>query len=393
MNRKAKRLSVMAFLILVAIALVFAFRPTPLLVDTANVTKGPMQVTIDEDGQTRAHDRFTLTAPVAGSLSRISLHEGDQVTRDALVALIHPLPVDSRGEAEIRAQIALAQALKREAEQQAGRAETAHQQAKRDLTRADMLFRESLISREKFEEAQTKEAALAQELEAARQHANAAAAEVTRAEAGLISFGTDRNRKSQAVEIRSPVSGRILRIHEKSEHVVGAGTPLAVISNVNKIEIVADLLSSDAVKVKPGAAVLVDNWGGDKPLHARVRTVEPFGFTKVSSLGIEEQRVNVVADFIDPPGSLGDGYRVDVHIVLWEEPNVLRVPASALFRVGEDWNVFVLSAGIAQSRRVEINHRNALYVEIISGLQMGETIVLHPSNDIKDGVSIKPRTQ
>jgi HlyD family secretion protein len=137
----------------------------------------------------------------------------------------------------------------------------------------------------------------------------------------------------------------------------------------------------------------VDNWGGDKPLHARVRTVEPFGFTKVSSLGIEEQRVNVVADFIDPPGSLGDGYRVDVHIVLWEEPNVLRVPASALFRVGEDWNVFVMSAGIAQSRRVGINHRNALYVEIISGLQMGETIVLHPSNDIKDGVSIKPRTQ
>jgi HlyD family secretion protein len=393
MNRMAKRLSTLAFLALVAVALVFAFRPTPLLVDTASVTRGPMQVTIDEDGQTRAHDRFILTAPVSGSLSRISLHEGDQVARDTLIALVHPLPVDSRGEAEIRAQISMAQALKREADQQAGRAETAHEQAKRDLARAEMLFRESVISRQNLEEAQTKEVALARELEAARQHVNAAAAEVTKAEAGLISFGTDRNRKSQAVEIRSPVAGRILRIYEKSEHVVAAGTPVAVISNVNKIEIVADLLSTDAVKVEPGAAVLVDNWGGDKPLHARVRTVEPFGFTKVSALGIEEQRVNVVADFIDPPVSLGDGYRVDVHIVRWEAADVLRVPASALFRSGEDWNVFVVSAGMAQSRRVEIDHRNASYAEIKNGLQMGETVVLHPSNDIKDGVPLQSRTQ
>jgi HlyD family secretion protein len=388
-----KRISTVLFLLAAGILVIYAFRPRPVPVDTARVTRGPLQVTIDEDGQTRAHDRFTLTAPVAGSLSRISLHEGDEVARDTVIALIRPLPVDSREEAEVRARIASAEALSREAGQQAARAETAHQQAKRDLARAEMLFKENIIPRERFEEAQSRETTLGQEAGAAIHRANAAAAEVKRAEAGLISLATERNEKSKAAQIRAPVDGRILRIFEKSEHVVAAGTAIAVVSNTNKIEIVADLLSTDAVKVSPGAAVSVENWGGVMPLRARVRNVEAFGFTKVSALGIEEQRVNVIADFIDPPANLGDGYRVDVRIVIWESPDVVKVPASALFRVGEDWNVFVVEGGVARSRNVEAGHTNAFDAEIRSGLEEGEEVVLHPSNDISDGVRITPRSR
>ena len=254
MNRTVKRISTVILLVIVGILVMYAFRPNPVPVDTARVTRGPLQVTIDEDGQTRAHDRFTLTAPVAGALSRISLHEGDSVTRDTVIAVIHPLPVDSKEEAEIRARIASAEALKREADQQVARAETAHQQSKRDLARAEMLFKQDIIPRERFEEVQSKEATLGQEVEASKYRANAAAAEVKRAEAGLISLGTERKEKSKAAPIRAPVDGRILRILEKSENVVTAGSPIVVFSNTNKIEIVADLLSTDAVKVESGAA-------------------------------------------------------------------------------------------------------------------------------------------
>jgi HlyD family secretion protein len=243
-------------------------------------------------------------------LSRITLHEGDPVAADTIIAVIQPLPVDSREEAEIRARISSAQALKREAEQEVARAETAHQQAKRDLDRAQTLFEKDIIAKAQFEDVQSKEAALAKEVEAAKNRATAAAAEVQRTEAGLISIASSRKDKGKAAPIRAPVDGRILRILEKSEGVVASGAPIVVISNTNKIEIVADLLSTDAVKIQPGAAVSVENWGGEESLRARVRSIEPFGFTKVSALGIEEQRVNVIADFIDPPANLGDGYRV-----------------------------------------------------------------------------------
>ena len=392
MTRTVKRISIVLLLVVVGIVVFDAFRPKPLPVDTARATRGPLQVTIDEDGQTRAHDRFTLTAPVAGVLSRIELHEGDAVAADTVIAVIQPLPVSSREEAEIRARIASAKALKREADQQIARAETAHQQARRDLARAETLVKQDIIPRVQLEEAQSKEATLAKEVEAAKERATAAAAEVKGAEAGLISLGSERKEKSKAAPIRAPVDGKLLRILEKSEGVVASGTPIVVLSNTNRIEIVADLLSTDAVKVQPGASVSVENWGGAKPLRARIRTVEPFGFTKVSALGIEEQRVNVIADFIDPPANLGDGYRVDVRVVIWESADVLKVPASALFRVGQDWNVFVIEGGLARLRRVEVDHRNVLDAEIKSGLQEGEQVVLHPSNDIKDGISLKPRS-
>jgi HlyD family secretion protein len=333
MKRNVRRISSVLLIAAAAILVTYAFLPKPLLVDTARAARGPLQITIDEDGQTRAHDRFTLAAPVAGVLSRISLHEGDAIKAGALVAVIHPLPAGSKEEAEIRARIASAKALKREADQLVARAETSHQQAVRDRVRLEELSKKDIIPRVQFEEAQTKEAALVQDVQAAKERATAAAAEVKAAEAGLVSLGSSLKEKGNATPVRSPIDGRILRIEQKSEGVVAAGTPIVTLSNTNKIEIVADLLSTDAVKVQPGAQVFVENWGGETPLHARVRTVEPFGFTKISALGIEEQRVNVIADFIDPPSNLGDGYRIDVRIVIWEGADILKVPSSALERL------------------------------------------------------------
>jgi HlyD family secretion protein len=261
----------------------------------------------------------------------------------------------------------------------------------RDLRRFEELYKKDIIPRIQFEEAQTKEAALAHDVQAAKERVTAAAGEVKAAEAGLISLGASLKERGNAIPVRAPVDGRILRIVEKSEGVVAAGTPVVILSNTNKIEIVADLLSTDAVKVQPGAQVFVENWGGEGPLLARVRTVEPFGFTKVSALGIEEQRVNVIADFIDPLSGLGDGYRVDVRIVIWESTDVLKVPSSALFRVGDAWDVFTVEGNVARSRRVDVGHRNALEAEIRNGLDVGQKVILHPSNDIKEGVVVKPR--
>jgi HlyD family secretion protein len=393
MSRTIKRILGALFLLALAAGVALVFRPKPLEVETGPVTRGPMQVTIDEDADTRAHDRFTLAAPVAGQLSRISLHEGDKVMPGTVIATIHPLPVDPREEAETRARVESAQALQREADAQVARIQTNLDQAQRDLSRAQALAKEGIIARQVLEEAESKAASLAKEMEAAKQRVQSAAAEVRRAEAGLITFSAQKDQQGKITTVRAPVESRVLRIFEQSARVVAAGTPLLVLSNPNKIEIVVDVLSTDAVKVKPGDAVRIENWGGPKPLRAVVRTVEPYGFTKVSALGIEEQRVNVIADFVDRPDGLGDGYRVDARIVTWESGDALRVPASALFRVGDQWNAFVVEAGRARQVRVEVGHRNPLEAEILSGLQQGEEVVLHPSNELKDGMRIAPRTR
>jgi HlyD family secretion protein len=393
MKKAAKRILSLLVLAAAAAGIAYVFRPQPLLIDAVAVTQGPMQVTIDEDGQTRAHDRFTLAAPVAGFLSRITLHEGDRVGRDAVIATVRPLPLDVRAETGILAQIAAAEAAEREAAQLIARAEAAHEQAKRELTRAETLYKSQDVSRQFFEQAQSRELMLAKEVEASRSRATAAAAETARARSGLISADTEKREQSRVTAIRAPFAARILQILEKNERVVPAGTPIVMLSNPGQLEIVADVLSTDAVNIKPGAPVSIENWGGPKPLRARVRTVEPYGFTKTSALGVEEQRVNVIADFLDGPASLGDGYRVDLRIVVWEKSRVTKVAAGALFRVGSNWNVFVLEKSMAKQRPVTVGHRNAVEAEILTGITEGEEVVLHPRNEIRDGAQLKRRNQ
>jgi len=373
------------------VLILLTFQPGPVEVETARAVRGALQVTVDEDGETRAHDRFTLAAPIAGRLSRIEFHEGDEVSPDVLLATISPLPLDAREVAEIRARIQSAEARKREADEQVARWESDHSQAGRDLNRAQQLAKNRLIAQQEVEQAEAKYASTAKELEAAKFRVQAASADIDREKAGLVSLETQHTRTEKLVPIRAPTACRVLRILEKSERVVPFGTPIVVLSNPRRIEVVVDVLSTDAVKVKPGAPVIIENWGGAKPLRARVRTIEPYGFTKVSALGIEEQRANVIADFIDSPDGLGDGYRLDARIVIWENPDVLKAPASSLFRVGQQWSTFVIENGRARVVPVEVGHRNTLEAEITKGLSVGATVILHPANDLKEGARVTPR--
>ncbi len=391
MKRTIKRIVLALVVAGIAVATVIAFRPKPTQVEGARAVRGPLQVTIDEDGETRAKDRFTLAAPVTGRLSRITLREGDAVGPDTVLATISPLPLDPRELAEIRAQVQSAEALERQAAEQMAQAATEHAQTQRELARISQLGRDKLVAQQDVEKAESKEASAAKALAAAEFHAKSASAEVARARSGLISLEAQQHEAGKVVSIRPPVPCRILRILEKSERVVPSGTPIVVLSNPQKIEIVVDLLSSDAVKVHAGTPAIIENWGGDHPLRARVRTVEPYGFTKVSALGIEEQRANVIADFVDAPDGLGDGYRVDARIVIWESPSVLKVPASALFRAGQCWNVFVADQGRAHLVPVEVGHRNTLEAEITKGTSAGVLVILHPPNSLKEGMKVTMR--
>jgi HlyD family secretion protein len=386
-----KRAPIALLFLAAAVLIALAFRPEPVDVDTAQVTRGPLQVTVEEDAETRAHDRFTLAAPTAGRLSRILLREGDEVTPRTPIATISPLPLDVRELAEIRARVASAEARQREAAEQLARWDSDHAQAVRDLDRARRLAADGIVAQQDFEQAQTKEAAAAKDEEASKFRLNSAAADVERERAGLVSLEAHQEQGGRMVTLYPSTRSRILRIFEKSERVIPYGTPIAVLSDPNKIEIVADLLSTDAVKVRPGAPVIVENWGGPAPLRAKVRLVEPYGFTKVSALGIEDQRTNVIADFIDPPDGLGDGYRVDVRVVLWESADVLKVPASALFRVGDRWSVFTVDEGRTRLHSVEVGHRNAAEAEILSGVERGAVVVVHPPNDLKANTRVAIR--
>jgi HlyD family secretion protein len=401
MTAKTKRLILWSSLLTVlAIALAFAFRPQPIAVDTIQVRRGTLVVTVDDEGQTRVHDIYALSAPVAGRMRRIDLHVGDAVVaRETVVAQIEPIDpafLDPRSEAQARADVRAAEsalALTRAAVQQA---EAELDFARREHDRATELIREGTISQRELDEAErafrTRRAALATALAAL----DVRSYELERARATLVApTETDaRSETCECIAIRAPVDGSVLRILQQSEAVVGAGTTLVEIGDPRDLEIVVDLLSSDAVNVASGQSVIIERWGGESALEGRVRLVEPYGFTKISALGIEEQRVNAIIDLTSPPDAwsrLAHGYQVDVRIVLWEESGALVLPLHAFFRDGEEWAVFVDTGGRAELRRVTLGRRNRLEAQVLDGVAEGERVVLHPSNRVRTGVRIEER--
>jgi HlyD family secretion protein len=390
MKKKLTRIIYYILALSVVVLIVVAFLPSPIKVETARVTKGPLRVTVDEEGEARAHDRFIVAAPIAGRLTRVELHDGDLVSLNQVVAVINPLPIDQRERAEISARVQSMEALKRGADEAVEHARADHEQAKRDLRRAENLLEGGVIPRQSFEQAMNAEIISKNELEAAKFKAQAAASEVNVAKAGLIAVEAEGG-ANRTVLLRSPVRGRVLRVIEKSERVVTSGTPLITLGDPRKLEVVVDLLSTDAVKVRVGAVMLLENWGGEAPIRARVRTVEPAAFTKISALGIEEQRTNVVADFVDSSGPLGDGYRVEARIIIWESESVLKVPTSALFRHGDGWSVFIIENGKAIRHEVEIGHRSQFEAEVLGGIEEGAHVVVHPTNQISDGSPVETR--
>jgi HlyD family secretion protein len=384
MRKNLKRAGYVGAALVVVALLALAFRPEPLTVETARAARGLLRVTIDEDGEVRAHNRYVVAAPVGGRLTRIALLEGDGVTRDQVVARLAPLPLSAREREEQTARVAAAEALRREAEERVRQAQADYEQSKRERERIERLVGNGFVSPQAAEQARIAETTKNNQTEAARFHARSAAADVRAARAVLQVSAV-----SPLIEVLAPVAGSVLRINEKSERVVAAGTPLLVIGDPGKYEVVIDVLSSEAVKIRRGMTMMLENWGGGSVLRARVRTVEPSAFTKVSALGVEEQRVNVVADFVDPPGPLGDGYRVEGRIVVWEKDQVLKVPASSLFRAGSGWALFEVRDGRALRREVEVGQRNAVEAEVLRGLDADVMVVRHPANALHDGARVR----
>ncbi len=375
--------------------------PRPIPVDIATVSARAMEVTIDDEAKTRVRHIYTVSAPIAGRVLRISppRHIGDDVTADETIvaAMQPPTPnfLDTRSRSELDAAVAASEAGVKLAEAEVRRLEAALEFARSELKRAQALSRTDTISARALEKARLdvdiNEAALA----SAKAQVEVRRHDLHNAKARLIE-PSDANLQSNAkccIELRAPVSGRVLKINQESEAVVQAGAPLIEIGNPVDLEVVAELLSSDAVQIKPGSPVRIDGWGG-APIRARVTRVDPAGFLKVSALGIEEQRVRTTIDFVDPPAGwarLGHDYRVIVHITVWSTEKAVATPVSALFRKGDDWAVFRIQSGRAQTTTVNIGRRNSQLVEILSGLAAGDRVVLHPSDKVRDGLAVVER--
>ena len=373
--------------LLIVGAIVAAFRPTAVPVETTAVRLGPLQETVEEEGKTRMHDHFVVAATVSGKLRRVELHAGDPVHAGDILAWLDPAPIDPRETAVLQARLDAARASQQEADALAGRATSEHQQATTDLGRAKVLFEQGVASKEALDRASTLASSAAKQLDAANSRAQSAAYQVQEARAALISRSGDH--PGAPVPVRSPVSGRVLRLLEQSERVLAAGNPIIEIGYAPRMEVVADFLTRDVVRVAPGMNAMITDWGGDKPLKARVRMVEPGGFTKVSALGVEEQRANVVLDFLDSSDGLADGYRVEVRIITWQNPEVLKIPVSAVFRSGEDWAVFKVRNGTARRMQVRLGHRGEFDIEATSGVSAGDLLIIHPSADVSEGTRVR----
>ena len=378
--------------------LVWGFWPQPVLVEAIKVSRGPMVVTIEEEGRTRVIDRYLISAPVNGITCRQQLNVGDSVEKGQILLSITPLQsqvLDPRSRAQARAQVSAAQSALRAAKERASAAEAAAQLAFDEHKRLQPLIEQSLISRDIFDRATTATKTSAAASRSADFNVEVAHYELEAARTVVEYSGVAAsNVPAEKVEIRSPINGRILKVKRECEGPVQTGEPLLEIGDPTALEVEVDLLSADAVKIKPDMKVFFERWGGDETLQGIVNTVEPVGVTKVSALGVEEQRVLVISEFTSASKlwhRLGDGYRVEARFVLWQQQQVLQIPASSLFRYNEGWAVFVIEAGQAKRRMVKIGKRNGLTAQIIEGVKGGEFIINHPSDKIEENRSVKIR--
>ena len=391
--RLFKNKKLIAAVLIVAGIVGVALWPESMEVSVVHAERGPMQVTVDEDGETRVRDRFLVTAPVSGRVQRIEIEPGDMVVRGrTVVARITPAEsplLDPRTRSELQASIEAATAAVGQAKAERQRAATALERARTTLRRQQELMKAGAIAADALDAAETTVATSDDAVRAAEFTERRAESELQLARARLSAPSTS----GRSVDVLSPIDGTVLKRLRESEGTVPVGEPLLEIGEPGRMEIVADLLSTDAVRVSPGAEVLIEQWGGGHTLHGRVRRVEPSGFMKVSALGVEEQRVNVVIDFMNlaEASRLGDGYRVEVRIVLWKENDVIKVPVGALFRQGDGWAVFVVAEGRVRRQIVQLGQRNENEGQITGGLEAGATIVLHPPDTLTDGARVTVR--
>lgn len=384
-----------AAVVAVAAALAWAFAPRPVDVETAAVERGRFEQAIEEDGRTRLKDRYTVSAPVSARIARIALREGDTVAAGDPVAVLTPVVsgmVDERASREAQARLRAADAGVTLASARVERARSAQEEARLDLQRTDKLAREGYLSSARLDSARLALDGATHEYQAALAQRDVAAHE--RAQAQAILQPVNAAATGQPLLVRSPVAGRVLRVAQQSEGVVAAGTPLVDVGDPARMEVIAQLLTTDAVQAQPGTAVSIERWGGP-PVPAKVRLVEPAAFTKVSALGIEEQRVNVVIDVAQPPPewrSMGDGFRVTARVITASADDALLVPVGALFAFGDGGTaVYRIEGSRARLRPVELNGRNGSVGSVKSGLALGDTVVVYPPPSLADGKRIKVR--
>jgi len=382
-----------AGLLLAAALLILALLPDPVEVEVEPVRLGSLEVWIEEDGRTRAVDRYLVTAPVAGRLDRIALREGAHVPAGAAIARVEPLPLDPRLRGQLQAQLTAAVARERAAATAIAQAKAAAAQAARELERRRRLAEQGALATEQLERYALELRLREEEVEAAQQAAAAAAAEVASARSALLDAGTGAagTPASGVVAVRAPVAGTVLRVPERSARTVAQGEPLLEIGDADVLEIVVDVLSTDAVRIRPDMPAEIHGWGGE-PLAACVARVEPAAFTRVSALGVEEQRVNVVLSLKEvPPPGLGDGYRVDARVLVWAADAVLIAPAAALFRAGDGWRAFVVEDGRARLRDVGVGERSGSSMQVLTGLAEGDLVIRFPSDALEDGTRVAVR--
>lgn len=392
------RIGMILLALLLAAGLIYGFMPRPVPVDVAAARTGTLAVTVEEEGKTRVMERYVISAPVAGYARRIDLKVGDAVRRGQVLAVLEPSrsdALDPRARAQAEARVSAAQAALAAAREDARAAAASAELADRELARSESLGRENFLSKSAVDLARTETRRAAAVRQAADAAANVARYELEAARAALAQSAALRDGgRADAVSVPSPVAGRVLRVTHESEGSVQAGQSLIEVGDPEGLEIEVEVLSTSAVKIAPGTPVRLDRWGGEQTLEAVVRVVEPTGFTKVSALGVEEQRVRVIADFTSPKEAwrrLGDGYRVEAAFVVWEGRDVLLAPTSALFRHKDGWALFVLADGHAQLRPVKVGQRNGLEAQVVEGLKAGEKIIAHPDDKIADGVRVKVR--
>jgi HlyD family secretion protein len=379
-----------------AAVIVVAWMPAPVVVEIAKVQRGPLVVTVNEDGRTRVKDRYIVSAPVTGNLGRIELHAGDAVEENQVLARLVPLPpplLDSRTRAEAKARVDAAAAAVRQAQAAVNRARYERDFAKQEADRALAVVEQGGLARSEADRAVSTYRSSEEALSSAEFGARVAEYELKVARTALMQL-SGQGEDLEHLEITSPVAGQVLQVFQESEGVVQGGTPILEVGDPAALEIVVDVLSQDATRIRPGAPVTIERWGGKNPLHGHVRIVEPSAFTKLSALGVEEQRVNVIVDLDDDRklwSTLGDGYRIEARISVWEGEDVLKVPASAVFRSEEAWATFAVEDDTAVLRRIGIGESNGLETQALSGLEEGDEVVAYPSDSVHDGVSVKAR--
>jgi len=385
--------------VLAGALLLYAFLPPAIEVDVAEVTRGTLEVAVREDGKTRIKERYVVSTPLAGELLRVDLHAGDKLEAGkTLLAVIQPGDpslLDARTRAESEARVKATEAKLAHAQAQLERAEASYEFARSQLARAERLLPQRAVSQEAYDLALHLTRTTQEDVHSSTFAIQIAEFELQQAKAALLQTDGGDDSADTSFRIYSPISGEILRVFQESAAMLPPGARLMEIGDRRDLEVEIDVLSSDAVRISPGAKMYLRHWGATEPLLARVRLIEPQAFLKVSALGVEEQRVNVIGDFVDPPEKwqrLGDAYRVEASIVIWEKDNVLKTNAGACFRYGEGWAVYRITGGRAKRTKVEIGQSSGLEVELLNGLAEHDQLVAYPSDQVSDGTRVVPRS-